>query len=191
LNGDKDFTVYADKQITPTMEAFADFLIDEVYDGELPDEMDEDTFRRGVALGGSIRMDFQRSDFWAGDSRNRKNRVEEDEPEEVAPARPRANARRQAAAAAPATRSGRRGRQAVEPGPPEDDDIEAEEPEDEVEDNEPEPEPTPARRSGKPRRGAAAPAKAETDSTPRARRSGRRGGSRTAAGDGGDVAAPF
>ena len=75
-NGEKDYTAYADKEITPTMDAFGDFLIDEVYEGELPEDFDEDSFRKGVALGGSVRMDFQRSDYWAQDERNRKNRAE-------------------------------------------------------------------------------------------------------------------
>src|ERR1700751_631121 len=81
-NGSKDYTVYADKPITPTMEAFADFLIDDVYEGDLPKGFDEDSFRKGVALGGSTRMDFQRSEYWADDPRNRRNRVEEPEDEE-------------------------------------------------------------------------------------------------------------
>jgi hypothetical protein len=41
-NGEKDYTIYADKEITSTMEAFADFLIDEVYEGDLPEEFDEE-----------------------------------------------------------------------------------------------------------------------------------------------------
>ena len=45
-NGEKDFTLYADKEITPTMEAFAEFLIDEVFEGDLGD-YDEDSFRKG------------------------------------------------------------------------------------------------------------------------------------------------
>jgi hypothetical protein len=61
---------YATKSATSTMEAFADYLIAEVYGGELPAGMDVESFRRGVALGGSTRMDFQKSDFWKKDSRN-------------------------------------------------------------------------------------------------------------------------
>jgi hypothetical protein len=44
-NGEKDYTLYADKDITATMEAFADFLIDEVFEGELPRGFDEESFR--------------------------------------------------------------------------------------------------------------------------------------------------
>lgn len=66
----KDFRGYATKAATPTMEAFADFLIAEVYGGTLPDGLDEATFRKGVALGGSLRMPFQASETWKKDPRN-------------------------------------------------------------------------------------------------------------------------
>src|SRR5438477_979183 len=116
-NGEKDFTSYADKEVTPTMEAFADFLIQHVYEDELPVDMDEESFRKGVSLGGSVRMDFQRSDFWAQDERNRKNREPEEEDEEETPTPRRSGraARRQADADAeetPAPRSKRGGRKA-------------------------------------------------------------------------------
>jgi hypothetical protein len=193
MNGERDYTVYADKPITSTMVAFADWLIDEVYDGELPEDMDEDTFRRAVSLGGSTRAYFQRSEYWNEDPRNPRNKPEEeDEPEP--PARPQASRRRQAAAEAPATRT-RRGRRA-EPEP-EPEDIE-DEVDDEAEDNEPEAEeapPPPPRRTGRNRsRQAAAPAEAETDSGAKPARSGRssrRGSTRTAATTDGNPAAPF
>lgn len=189
MNGDKDFTVYADKDITPTMEAFADFLIDEVFEGDISD-YDEESFRKGVALGGSVRMDFQRSQFWADDPRNRKNKqVEEDEEEEAPTPRRsgRAKARQQASEEEqPKARSTRRGRKATpEPEPePDDEDEDEQDIEDEAEDieedeveSEPEPEPAkPARRS---RRGTAAAKKnAETDAAPKTsgRRTSRRGG---------------
>jgi hypothetical protein len=186
LNGDKDYTVYADKDITPTMDAFADFLVEEVYEGELPEEFDEESFRKGVALGGSVRMDFQRSSFWAEDPRNRKNKQVEEEEEEEAPA-PRRSGRakaRQAEAATPTRRSTRKGKAAPPEPEPEDEDEGEEDIEDEAEleeeeaEDEPEPEPAkPARRS---RRGtAAAKAKADTDTAPAktsGRRTSRRGG---------------
>jgi hypothetical protein len=66
-----DFTAYASAKITPTMEAFADFLIAEVYGGKLPKDMDEATFRRG-----STRGYFQKSEAWKSDSRNYLANVE-------------------------------------------------------------------------------------------------------------------
>lgn len=72
----KDVTGYATAEVTETMDAFADYLIAEVYGGELPEEMDEATFRKAVALGGSTRMYFQKSDFWKNDSRNYLANVE-------------------------------------------------------------------------------------------------------------------
>src|SRR5690349_6577980 len=58
------------------MEAFADFLIAEVFGGTLPDGVDVDSFRRGVALGGSTRGYFQASDAWKSDPRNYLANVE-------------------------------------------------------------------------------------------------------------------
>src|SRR5580765_4440096 len=52
------------------MEAFADFLITEVFGGTLPDGIEEGAFRTGVALGGSTRGYFQASDAWKADPRN-------------------------------------------------------------------------------------------------------------------------
>jgi hypothetical protein len=61
----RDFTGYADKEPTGTMKAFADFLIDEVYGGEFPGTAkDEKAFRNGVRLGGTLRMEFQASEYW-------------------------------------------------------------------------------------------------------------------------------
>jgi hypothetical protein len=182
LNGDKDYTVYADKDITPTMDAFADFLIEEVYEGELPPDMDEESFRKGVALGGSVRMDFQRSSFWAEDPRNRKNKQAEEEEEEEEPT-PRRTGRakaRQAEAAKPARRSTRKGKAAPEPEPEEDEDEEDIEDELEVDEDEAEaePEPEPAKPARRSRRGAAAAkGNAGTDAAPKAsgRRTSRRG----------------
>lgn len=67
---------YATKNISDTMEAFADFVIAEVYGGELPEGVDEETLRKGIALGGSLRTPFQKSEFWKNDSRNYLANVE-------------------------------------------------------------------------------------------------------------------
>jgi len=72
----KDLTRYATAAPTPTMEAFADFLIAEVFGGALPDGVDESAFRTGVALGGSTRGYFQASDAWKEDPRNYLANVE-------------------------------------------------------------------------------------------------------------------
>lgn len=82
-NGARDYTVYATKDFTPTMVAFADWLIDEV-GLEFANAKAEALFRQGVALGGTLRMEFQRSDFWGDHEDNRKNRVAE-------PAKPKAS----------------------------------------------------------------------------------------------------
>lgn len=66
----KDVSGYATREISPTMEAFADYLIAEVYGGTLPAEIDEVAFRKGVALGGSTRGYFQASERWKSDPRN-------------------------------------------------------------------------------------------------------------------------
>jgi hypothetical protein len=71
-----DYARYGTDAISPTMEAFADFLIAEVYGGELPADLDETTFRRAVSLGGSTRMYFQKSDTWKNDPRNYLANVE-------------------------------------------------------------------------------------------------------------------
>lgn len=54
---EKDYTVYATKNITPAMQDFHDWLMQEV--GDLS-EMDT---VRIVALAGTLRMEFQRSEF--------------------------------------------------------------------------------------------------------------------------------
>jgi hypothetical protein len=72
----KDYTTYATAKATDTMEAFADFLIAEVFGGTLPKGMTEAAFRKGVQLGGSLRMDFQKSESWKSDSRNYLANVE-------------------------------------------------------------------------------------------------------------------
>jgi hypothetical protein len=66
---ERDFTVYAQKDPTGTMQAFADWLI-EVCDLEFPNNKAEDQFRFGVQLGGTLRMEFQASDYWREDDRN-------------------------------------------------------------------------------------------------------------------------
>jgi hypothetical protein len=72
----KDVTGYATAEITPTMAAFGDYLIAEVFGGKLPKGVDEASFRKGVALGGSTRGYFQKSDFWQNDDRNYLANVE-------------------------------------------------------------------------------------------------------------------
>jgi hypothetical protein len=58
------------------MEAFADFLIAEVYGGTLPKGVSEASFRTGVALGGSTRGYVQASEAWKSDPRNYLANVE-------------------------------------------------------------------------------------------------------------------
>lgn len=60
----KDYTEYATKDITPTMEAFAEWLVKET--GYAVDA-------RTVALAGSLRGDFQASESWKADERNPRN----------------------------------------------------------------------------------------------------------------------
>ena len=72
----KHLTRYANANATPTMEAFADFLIAEVFGGTLPEGVDVASFRTGVALGGSTRGYFQASETWKNDPRNYLANVE-------------------------------------------------------------------------------------------------------------------
>jgi hypothetical protein len=72
----KDLTRYATAPATPTMEAFGEFLIAEVFGGTLPKGIDRASFLKGVALGGSTRMDFQKSEAWKSDPRNYLANVE-------------------------------------------------------------------------------------------------------------------
>jgi hypothetical protein len=60
----KDYAAYASKEITPTMEAFHQWL-----QNETGLELD----LRSVALAGSLRMDFQKSESWKSDPRNPVN----------------------------------------------------------------------------------------------------------------------
>ena len=60
-NGAVDYTAYANKDATDTMLDFGDWLISEVYGDKY--KGDEDSFRDGVRLGGTLRMEFQRSDL--------------------------------------------------------------------------------------------------------------------------------
>ena len=80
------------------MEAFADYLIAEVYGGTLPAEIDEIAFRKGVALGGSTRGYFQASERWKSDSRNYLANVEANRETKAAEAVARAKAARAKAA---------------------------------------------------------------------------------------------
>jgi hypothetical protein len=66
---EKDFTIYAEKEPTGTMVAFADWLID-VCELDFPNGKAEENFRFGVQLGGTLRMDFQASEYWRADERN-------------------------------------------------------------------------------------------------------------------------
>ncbi len=105
-----DYTVYADKPITQTMEDFHEWLQDVV-----GVELD----LRSVALGGTLRMHFQQSDF------NKERRAERqaaraasaasngeagETPAEAPAKRGRPAAAKPAAAAAPAKPAARRGR---------------------------------------------------------------------------------
>ena len=63
----KDYRDYATKDITPTMEAFHAWL-----EQETGLKLDP----RTVALAGSLRSDFQASEFWKADSRNYKANIE-------------------------------------------------------------------------------------------------------------------
>lgn len=98
----KDYTVYATKQITPIMEGFADWLRQEV--GDI-DKMDAD---RIVSLAGTLRMEYQKSEF-CQELRERlkaeraAGTTEAEEEEEEAPARPvRRGSAKPVAAKAPA-----------------------------------------------------------------------------------------
>lgn len=114
----KDYTVYADKAPTATMQDFAEWLISEVYEGEVP--VDEEGFREGVRLGGTLRMEFQRSDFCkerrAERQAARAAGTEEAEEEEEAPAK--ATTRRRTAAAAKPTAKRPAGKAAASKSPP-------------------------------------------------------------------------
>lgn len=138
-NKDRDYTVYVTKDPTVTMAAFADWLID-VTGIEFTSERAEDAFIKGVQLGGTLRMDFQKSDWWQEHEDNPRN-AEEPEPEPAKPAR----------------RSGKAKVAAVP-------DIEEEEPEDDEEGGEEEEAPPakPARRSGRAAAKPPAPAKPAT-----------------------------
>lgn len=104
---EKDYTVYADKDPTATMSDFAEWIAAEVYSGELP--FDEEAFNEGVRLGGTLRMEFQRSDFCKERRAERKaNRAagadeEEEEAEESKPTRRAKPVARKPATAKPAT----------------------------------------------------------------------------------------
>ena len=63
----KDYAAKAKAPITPTMEAFGDWL---------REVTGVDVDSRSVALAGSLRMDFQASDWWKADSRNYLANVE-------------------------------------------------------------------------------------------------------------------
>jgi hypothetical protein len=61
--GEKDYTTYAGKLPTATMTDFADWLIQEGAVGEFASKAAEAAFRDGVRLGGTLRMEFQKSEF--------------------------------------------------------------------------------------------------------------------------------
>lgn len=123
-SGEKDYTGYADKAPTATMSDFAEWLVDEVYGGKYPG--DEDDFVNGVRLGGTLRMEFQRSEFniqRREERRQERAAAAEAEPEEEEAPAPKRAARGKTAAtkaapakAAPAKAAGtapkRRGRTA-------------------------------------------------------------------------------
>jgi hypothetical protein len=71
-----EYASYATKEISDVMAAFADWQIAEVFGGKLPEGVDEASFRKGVALGGSLRGYFQKSEAWKSDKRNYLANVE-------------------------------------------------------------------------------------------------------------------
>lgn len=107
---EKDYTVYADKPPTPLMVDFAEWIKEEV-GLEFSSKAAEAAFDNGVRLGGTLRMEFQRSEFCKTRREERKaqkassNGAAEDEEEEApAPAprrRTRAAAAKEAAEAEP------------------------------------------------------------------------------------------
>lgn len=108
----KDYTGYADKVPTATMTDFHEWIVDNVYDGELPFEDVDEAFLKGVHLGGTLRMEFQRSDFNRERRAERKaakpaaaktEEPEEEAEEEVKPAA-RKTARSKTATTRPATK---------------------------------------------------------------------------------------
>lgn len=60
--GEKDYTVYAGKPATPLMQDFAEWIKQEV-GVDFPSKAAEAAFDNGVRLGGTLRMEFQKSDF--------------------------------------------------------------------------------------------------------------------------------
>jgi len=94
----KDYTVYAGKEPTPTMVDFADWLIQEV-GLEFGTVKEQNAFRDGVRLGGTLRMEFQRSEFNV--ERREKRRQAR---EAAAAAEPEANGAAAPAPAKPAAR---------------------------------------------------------------------------------------
>lgn len=118
-NGAKDYTVYVEKAITASMQDFAAWLDSEVFRpaGTTLADMGKKDPVRLVALAGTLRMDFQRSDFNRDNRAKRaQERATEAEPE-TAPEPPKPARRGRPAAAAsttgPKPASGRRGRPAA------------------------------------------------------------------------------
>jgi hypothetical protein len=150
-NGERDYTPYATKPATVTMEQFGFWLLEVTeLDGTYREgSKEEAAFLRGVQLGGTLRMDFQRSDWWKDSPDNPRNKEEEPEPEEKPARRGRAAGNGKAATAKPA-----RGRKAPEPEP----EVEEEE-EEEAEQEAPK---ATTRRTGRKPAAAKAPAKPAT-----------------------------
>ena len=170
-DGPEDYTVYRDKEPTAKMTKFADWIIDNVYEGELVNEdfkTKEDAFREGVRLGGTLRMKFQASPENQADLEAARAAREAEEEPAPAPARGRRGAAAKEEPAAPARRG--RGRPAAKAAEPDED--EGDEGEGDEEGQEPET-PAPARR--RTGRAAAQPAGRAAD-----RPAGRRGGRATA-----------
>jgi hypothetical protein len=94
-----DGSVYADKEPTHTMLHFANWLIAEVFNegdfdaGKLPKGIDENSFREGVRLGGTLRMIFQASDYWKEEREAHKAEREEERKEAAAERRAAAKAK--------------------------------------------------------------------------------------------------
>lgn len=87
-----EYTSHATKAITPTQTAFGEWILAEVFDGKLPQGVNRENFLRAVALGGSLRSQFQKSDAWKADERNYLANVEANRERKAAEALERAEA---------------------------------------------------------------------------------------------------
>lgn len=115
-NGVKDYTGYATKEPTAAMQDYVQWLGDVGAKPEFGTQKEEAAFAHGVRLGGTLRMEFQRSEFNQAQREARRaakladSAAEPAEAEvEEAPA-PKATGRKPRAAAAPKPAAPKRGR---------------------------------------------------------------------------------